>query len=325
MSGSSARLSLLACGPLVTVQDGGRPGHLSQGLARGGAADRRALDEAAALLGQGGAAIETPGAPITLRAEAGTVLALTGAPMRADLGGRPLAWHAAHAVAPGEVLTLRASGAGVYSYVTPLGGVRTPKVMGARAAHLIAGIGRALAAEDELDIDGGQVPPRRLSPEPDRWGGGTLRIVPTPQTRLFPEAERARFEAAIFIRSPRGNRQGIRLDGPSFATEGQLNLLSDFILPGDVQMTGDGVPYILGPECQTTGGYPRIGHVIAADLPRALQAPPGASIRFQFVTIEAARMAQRARPGTAPLVQDPRNMDLRNKQLIGGVISAKEE
>lgn len=323
--GSSARLSLLACGPLVTLQDAGRPGYLSQGLARGGAADRRALEEAAVLLGQGGTAIETPGSPLTLRAEADTGIALTGAAMRADLAGRAVAWHAAHPVAAGEVLTLRPLGAGVYSYVTPVGGVQSPEVMGARAAHLIAGIGRALAPGDALPIHAGRAPPRRLLPEPDRWGGGTLKIVSTPQTRLFPAAERARFEAATFTRSPRGNRQGVRLDGPSFATEGQLNLLSDFILPGDVQMTGDGVPYILGPECQTTGGYPRIGHVIEADLPRALQAPPGAPISFRFVTVEQARAARPARPVSAPLVQDPRDVDLRSKQLIGGVMSAKEE
>ena len=79
------------------------------------------------------------------------------------------------------------------------------------------------------------------------------------------------------------------MNGPGFATEAQLNLLSDFILPGDVQMTGDGVPYILGPECQTTGGYPRIGTVISADMPRAMQAVPGAKLRFRFVTLAEAR------------------------------------
>ncbi|MEM7490461.1 MAG: urea amidolyase [Pseudomonadota bacterium] len=317
-------IEVVACGPLVTVQDGGRPGFLSQGLARGGAADRRALDEAAALLDGPGAGFETPGSPLTLRFETATMLALTGAEMRADLSGRALAWHAAHEVAAGDVLTLRPMGVGVYSYVMPLGGLGGPEVMGSRAAHLIAGIGRAVAAGDRFETGGGTGRGRVLSPRPERWGGGVLRLVPTPQTRLFPEHELTRFEAATFTRSPKGNRQGVRLDGPSFATEEQLNLLSDFILPGDVQMTGDGVPYILGPECQTTGGYPRIGHVIDADLPRALQAPPGAEVRFRFVDVEAARAARPGPPATAPLVRDARAVDLRGVQLIGGVVSARE-
>ena len=115
-------------------------------------------------------------------------------------------------------------------------------------------------------------------------------------------------------------------DGPGFATDGQLNLLSDFILPGDVQMTGDGVPYVLGPECQTTGGYPRVGTVIAADLPRALQAVPGARLRFRFVTREAALAARAPAPQATPLVRDPAEVtDLLSLQLIGGVVSATEE
>ena len=89
-------------------------------------------------------------------------------------------------------------------------------------------------------------------------------------------------------------------------------------------MTGDGVPYILGPECQTTGGYPRIGTVIAADLPRALQAGPGAILRFSFVTTEEARAAASPRPRAVPLVRHPRDVpDLLGMQLIGGVVSRR--
>jgi allophanate hydrolase len=316
-------IEVLVCGPLVTVQDGGRTGFLSQGLARGGAADRRALDEAAALLGGDGAGIESPGSPLTLRFGVATRVALTGAGMRADLSGRALAWHAAHPVAAGEVLSLRPSGRGVYSYVTPQGGIGTEAVMGSRAAHLIAGIGHALAPGDRLAVGPGGGAARALTPCPDRFEGGALRLVETPQTRLYPPEEIARFEAATFRRDPRGNRQGVRLDGPSFTAEGQLSLLSDFVLPGDVQLTGDGVPYILGPECQTTGGYPRIGHVIDADLPRALQAPPGAQIRFRFVEVVEARAARPGPPGTRALTRDAREADLAAAQLIGGVVSAR--
>ena len=319
-------IEVLACGPLVTVQDGGRPGHLASGLARGGAADRRALDEAAALLGVPGAALETPGAPLELRFEADTLVALTGAPMRAEAGGRTLAWHAAQVVPAGATLTLRPTGRGVYSYVAPLGGIGGPAVLGSRAAHAIAGIGAPLAPGDRLDAGGRTGSERRLAAPEDRFAGGALRCVETPQTALFGPDARARFEATAFARGPRGNRQGVRLeaDDARFATEGQLALLSDFVLPGDVQATGDGVPYVLGPECQTTGGYPRIAHVIAADLPRALQAPPGAPLRFRFVSLAEARAARPGAPAVEPLVRDPRDIpDLGRYQLIDGVTDGR--
>ena len=320
-------IEILACGPMVTIQDRGRPGHLSDGLARGGAADRRALDEAAALLGHDGAGIETPGSPLRLRAEVDVQIALTGAPMQARIGDRAIAWNTAQTLRAGEVLDLRPSGQGVYSYVHVGGGVQTDMMMDSRAAHLIANIGRPLAGGDRLPCAASGGPARKVAPT-DRLGGGEIRLVPTPQTRLFAQAELDRFGATRFKRDIRGNRQGVKLsmEGDGFATDGQLTLLSDFILPGDVQMTGDGVPYVLGPECQTTGGYPRIGTVIEADLPRALQAVPGAVLTFRFVTPDVARAARPARPVVTALVRNPAEMtDLLAQQLISGVVSARTQ
>ena len=323
-------IEIVACGPLATVQDRGRPGHLSRGLAQGGAMDRAALDEADALLGEGGAAIETGGAALSLRFDAPAGIALTGAPMRATTGdGTALAWHAAHAVAAGTVLRLAPGGdGGGYSYVTPRGGILTEPVMGSRAAHLIAGLGLALRAGDRLPCAEGGADGLRLDPAPDRFRGGVLRCVPTPQTAAFPSDTVDRFTATAFRRDRRGNRQGVRLDhhGDGFAPEGGLSLVSDFIAPGDVQITGDGAPYILGPECQTTGGYPRIATVIPADLSRALQAPPGAPLRFEMTTVEAARRIATPRPAVVPLVRDPASLrDLGARQLISGVVDAQED
>lgn len=319
-------IEVLSCGPMVMIQDRGRPGYLSQGLAQGGAADGRALDEAAALLGDAGAGIETPGAPLRLRAHGDVTVALTGAPMRADIAGRAIQWNTAQTLDDGAVLDLRPGGQGIYSYVHVVGGFQTEVTLGSRAAHLIANIGAPLAAGDQLPCKPHTLRAQKIVPT-DRLGGGEIRLLPTPQTRLFPAAELDRFIATAFTRDNRGNRQGVRLsmDGPGFATTDQLNLLSDFILPGDIQMTGDGVPYILGPECQTTGGYPRIGTVISADLPRALQAGPGAPLRFRFVTLDEARAAVFGRPEVSALIRDPSEVsDLLSLQLIGGVMSAFE-
>ena len=320
-------IEVLSCGPMATLQDGGRPGWLGRGLSRGGAADRAARAEAAALLdGDPGAGIELPGVPLRLRLHADAFLALTGAPCAADADGRALPWHAAVPHAAGTTLRLK-PGRGGYAYLHVAGGFDAPELLGGQGAHLTVGIGRALAPGDTFGHGSALGAARRLAVQPDRFEGGTLRIVETPQTRLFPEAERRRLEETAFTRHPSGDRRGVRLamDGPGFRTEGQLSLLSDFVLPGDVQMTGDGVPYILGPECQTTGGYPRIGSVIPADLPRAMQAPPGAPLRLRFVALADARAAAPGRPATEPLVRAPGDdPDLMARQLIGGVVSAKE-
>jgi allophanate hydrolase len=320
-------LAILRAGPGVTVQDGGRPGWRAQGLSQGGAADALALAEGAALLGQPPcAAIEIAGSFLEVLIEAPARIALTGAPMRATAQG-PLAWNASHTVAAGTRVALDGSPGG-YSYLHIGGGIGGAAVLGAVSAHLAAGIGRGLAQGDRLplDPDPGGAAGLTLAPA-DRFGGGTLRLLAGPQTALF---DAQRFAEATFTRDARGNRMGQRLvaDGPGFAPATALTILSQPVLPGDVQVPGDGMPYVLLAEHQTTGGYPRIGTVIPADLPRLVQAPPGAPLRFRFIPLEEAAAIERAearrraalRADLRPLRRDPRAMpDLLAYQLIGGV------
>lgn len=320
-------------GPGVTVQDLGRPGFLSVGLSRGGAADRLALAEGAALLGQPvAAALEMAGLGGTFEATEPLRIALTGAPMPVRAGDRPLDWNASHLIHPGERLVIGGARAGVYGYLHVAGGLATEPLMGSRAAHLTARISGRLGAGETLPVGpdpAPDTPPMRLD-APDRCRGGTVRLLPTPQTALFSEADRDRLERTAFTRDPRGNRQGVRLafEGAPFTTAGQLALVSEVVQPGDVQMTGDGAPYVLMPECQTTGGYPRIGTVHPDDLPLVAQAAPGTALRFRFVSVDEAladhptpdetRAALRRR--LSPLVRQPGDIgDLLGYQLISGV------
>ena len=83
---------------------------------------------------------------------------------------------------------------------------------------------------------------------PDRTKGGVFHVVDTPQTELFSSETQARFFETVFRRAARANRMGVRVnweDGQGFSAAGQLSLVSDFALPGDIQMTGDGEPAVL--------------------------------------------------------------------------------
>ena len=328
-------LSVLRAMGGVTVQDRGRPGYLSQGLSRGGAMDRLALAEGAALLGQSAdlAALEIAAGTVALRAEAPLRIALTGAPMSATCDGAPLAWHASHTIPAGARLDIAPRGAG-HGYLHVGGGIAARPLLGSRSAHLAAGIGRVLAAGDSLPVgrDTGTRTGLTFDPLP-RWDGGTIRIVAGPQTALFDAATRDRFAAATLARDARGNRMGQRLTGGQFPATGGLSILSDVVVPGDIQITGDGTPFVLLAECQTTGGYPRIGSVLPCDLPRLVQAPPGAALRFVFVplaearALEAAEAARRADlpRHLRPLIRDPHDIpDLLSYQLVGGVTAGQE-
>ncbi len=333
-----SHVTIQKVGPQVTVQDLGRPGHLSSGLSRGGAVDVGAVHEGAALLGQspGCAVLEMAGQGGVFRFDRDTRVALTGAVMSARCGERALRWNGSHLVPADETLSIGGASGGVYGYLHIGGGIDTPAVLGSRAAHLTAGIGGRLEA-------GARLP---LGPDRDGLVGlgfaesavahGPIRVAETAQTSLFTDADLRAFEAAHFKTGARATRQSVPLDhGGAFVPETQnLSLPSEIVQPGDIQITGDGTPHVLLAECQATGGYPRIGRVIAPDLARVAQTPPGGALRFEFIDRAAALAALRAwdtwmagrASAAAPLVRDPADIgDLLSYNLVGGVISAKED
>lgn len=332
-------LKLHRIAPGASVQDRGRVGYRAFGVSTGGAADPLALAEGAALLAQSTdcAALELPGSGGVFEATAALRIALTGAPMRAALDGVPLVWNASHAMPAGARLEIGGATSGSYGYLHVGGGFDLPQQLGSRSAHLAAGIGAVVQAGDTLPIaeDQGHAVGFCL-PLDNRFDGGMLRLIQSFQTELFDAATRERLTDTPFSRDARANRMGMRLDseGEGFATSVGLNILSESILPGDIQITGDGTPYLLLWESQTTGGYPRIATVIPADLPRAVQTPAGGVLRFRFVTRDEALEAERKRRDhlralpklRTPLVRDPSQIrDLLRYQLISGVTAGESQ
>lgn len=332
----TAHLNIVHAGPAMSLQDLGRPGYRAQGLTAGGAADTMALYEGAALLGQPApqAAIEMAGQGGTFTADRDIRIALTGAEMTANIDGEAVLWNASHLLPAGAKLTIGGARNGSYGYLHVGGGFDTPHVMGSRASHLAGGIGGLLENGDTLPL--GHDKGREISmtlPNSDRFGGGKLRFIASMQTASFSDANISRFSETAFRRDARANRMGIRMgfDGDGFNTADQLSIVSEVVVPGDIQISGDGAPYVLMFECQTTGGYPRIGSVLPCDLPRAAQAQTGAPITFEFVEMEEAVALQNRflaelkslNSRVTPLVRDPaRIRDLLGYQLISGAISA---
>lgn len=329
-------LIVRSIGPACAIQDLGRPGFLANGLTRGGASDPNALHEGAALLRHAPdmAALEMAGMGGTFEAIGDIRIALTGAQMDATIDGSAAAWNASHLLPDGSVLHIGAARRGAFGYLHVGGGFDTPLYLGTRGSHLSAGLGALVAVGDRLEAlpDKNHETGLHLVPE-SRLEGGKIRVVPSVQTDKFSAQTRARFEATTFRRDPRGNRQGMRMDfdGDGFHASGQLNIVSEIVVPGDIQITGDGTPFVLMHECQTTGGYPRIGTVLPADLSKVSQAPIGGTFQFEFLTFDQAAAAQaradmtlaNLRKTVKPLLRDPATMqDLLSYQLISGAVSA---
>ena len=85
---------------------------------------------------------------------------------------------------------------------------------------------------------------------------------------------------------------GYRMAGAKleYKEEGR-QLISEPVTFGSIQVPADGNPIILMADRQTTGGYPKIGQVIQADLPRLGQMKPGQNVYFQLVNLTQAEKA----------------------------------
>ncbi|PRY86830.1 biotin-dependent carboxyltransferase family protein [Donghicola tyrosinivorans] len=334
----SVQLEILSAGPRMTLQDAGRVGLSAYGLSRGGAMDPVALAEAAALLGSAydGLSIEMTQTGGKFRCmQADLTVALTGAVMKANVDGVPLRWGASHLLPAGAVLEVSAARQGVYGYLSVAGQISVPDCFGARSAHLQAGIGAELVAGDVLPVQ----------PKPALMGNGlperawndaqVFRVLPSVQTALFGDDGRAWLETTSLTKTARSSRMGaaLQVDGDGVAMPEGLSITSEIVSLGDIQMTGDGTPFVLLAEAQTTGGYPRIATVISADLPAFAQVQAGKQVRFRFVDLEEALAARATfvaelaalKGRVAPLVRDPHQMhDLLGYTLVAGVVSATD-
>ncbi len=276
-------LTVLDPGLHSLLVDTGRPSSRSLGVPVGGAADRLAFSLGNALLGNEPEtlALEVTLAGPTLRAEHRTAAVIFGAPFGARIEGkRDLEPCATFTLEPGEVLKIGGTPEGVRAYLCVAGGFDAPVVLGSKSGL------DPVKKEDELKCQVSATSVRSLQFSfPTR---NTLRVLPGPQYDLFLQPDQ--FLAAPYEVTPASNRMGLRLKGEKLERRpGELT--SEPVAPGAVQITNDGLPEVLGIDGKTIGGYPKIAHVIRADLDWLAQLRPGTAVSFQRVTPEEAESA----------------------------------
>ena len=305
---------VVAPGLQATVQDAGRHGHRHLGVGSAGALDAYSFAVANLLVGNppGAAVVEAALAGPTLRFERPVRIALCGAGTDARVGDQPVpGWRPVDLPAGSELRVGRCH-RGARSYLAVLGGWSVPAVLGSASTDLRGGFGgvhgRALAAGDRLDVGPHagiaatqvRVAPWWIDPAPDLDFAtpATVRLLPGHDATTPPAA----LAASTWHVAAASNRQGLRLEGPALSlapgSSPAAQRLSEPVAPGTVQLPADGQPIVLLADAQSHGGYPRIGHVAACDLPRLAQLRPGDSVRFAPCTAEEAlglRRGQAAR------------------------------
>jgi len=295
-----ATIIIERAGPLVTIQDAGRFGYLAHGISASGPMDAGAFRRAGMLAGSGEAAgIEFSMLGLDLLvADGEALMGWDGGRFEVSINGQKQNWPGSARLVAGDRMSISAGTVGNYGYLRFGGEIDVPAVMGSGATSLrvrIGGLeGRALKAGDRLGLVGEGVAPAAVSPT--NTADGPIRFVWGLHAEVFDAALRDQFVTSAFRISSMMDRMGVRLrdEARVFAEARILSLVSDPVVVGDIQILGDGTPIVLGRDHQPTGGYPRIGTIISADLDRFFQLRPNAEVMFAPVGLDHAQALLRA-------------------------------
>jgi 5-oxoprolinase (ATP-hydrolysing) subunit C len=300
-------IEIIATAGLATVQDLGRYGSLCYGVGRAGAMDRLALAAANLLLGndEGAAGIEVQLFPFTVRFTADCGFAIAGVDCAARLDGQALLPWSAYRARAGQELVLRLpQGTALRAsraYLALPGGIDVPEVLGSRSTQLRGAFGglegrfletgdhlRAAAREPGETATGFGVVPPSLALRLRAGDLPAIRVLPAAEYCCFTPASNEVFWSGEWKITAQSDRYGYRLAGTALEFAEPVEMLSHGIVPGVIQVPSGGQPIIQMSDAQPSGGYPKIGTVIEADLWRLGQAPIGSRIRFIQTTWEEA-------------------------------------
>ncbi|HEX2010692.1 MAG TPA: biotin-dependent carboxyltransferase family protein [Roseateles sp.] len=294
-----SQVEVLKPGAQSQLQDLGRYGFQHLGVPVCGAMDEDSHRLANLLVGnaQDEATLEIVLMGPSLRFAAITQIAVCGADLSATLDGRPVALNQRVDVPAGALLAFGQRINGLRSYLAVRGGFPLAPVMGSRSTFVRGGfgghLGRALRKGDQLEIAAF----RPADPAPKLAIRSTLPTAEITPLRVilgehwagFTAEAQALFSAANYRISPQSDRMGYRLEGPALARREPGELISEAVNFGSIQVPPDGQPIVLMAERQSTGGYPKIGHVISVDLPLLAQLAPQQALRFVPVSLETAQ------------------------------------
>lgn len=284
-----------------SLQDLGRKGFQHLGINPGGVMDEVAFRVANMLVGN--EAIE---AVIELHFPAGiflfqeeVLIALTGADFGAVINGMPIPLNTPVAVGKNSVLEFKKAVRGARCYLAVRDGFHIPCWLNSYSTNLKAKTGgfngRTLEKQDEIplfstgihpSITGNRdalVLPWQADVQPLYGQESDIRLIEGREMGWVNEASRQLLLSLPFTISTQSDRMGYRLKGPSLKAVFPDQLISTGVARGTLQLLPSGDLIVLMADHQSTGGYPRIAHVVSVDLPRLAQCRPGDRVGFALI------------------------------------------
>jgi antagonist of KipI len=309
-------LEILEVNGFATIQDAGRIGWRKFGVPASGAMDWFAFRAANLLAGNAPTcpAIEIGMGGIVLRALRDCVISVTGTGYALSIYIWDFPLWSSYYVRGGWTIRLDKLDSGMWAYLAVSGGVQTPPTLGSASTYLRGPFGgfdgRRLQSGDVLNAGTPSRPLTELaartlpeSARPAYDDNPTLDVIMGPQEKYFTDESAAKFMSHEYTVSNTSDRMGYRLEGAPLTHRLETELLSEGMTMGAIQVPSGGQPIVMMADCPTTGGYPKIGTIVSADLPLLAQCAPGKSkIRFRKTTVAKAQRKYREMMGRLAMI-----------------------
>lgn len=326
-------------GPFVSVQDAGRSGYGRFGVTRSGPMDRLGHQLTNYAIGKPdhSSAIEVSLGGLTLRCIEGEVTAAVGGGhFLVNLDGGELAPWSIFTLREGSILKIRSGEWGSWCYLSFLGDMTAMEWLGSQSVHQGSGLcGLPYKQDDKVVVDnaksnpdtsGAFFDPKSLRPS------SQVRVVQGPQDQYFHDISISKLYLTEFKLTNEYDRMGVRLSGEQLKVNRALDMPSEPVARGSIQVPGHGDPICLLADHQTTGGYPKIATIISADQDAMAQKRVGDVVTFTKTSVDDAIAIARQRH---LLIETMKKEIVSNRasfihklwssNLISGVVSAFQD
>ncbi|MEO7530613.1 MAG: biotin-dependent carboxyltransferase family protein, partial [Sediminibacterium sp.] len=298
-------LRIIKSGLLDTIQDAGRYGYQHLGINPGGVMDTIAMRVANMLVGNdlSEAVIEMHFPAAEIAFEETTLIALAGADLTAAVDEKEIPILHPVIIQKGAVLKFEKKQTSARIYLAVKGGIVCDDWLQSKSTNskVKAGgyKGRALQKNDRIFFKEKKVHALQgidntadifpwYAKVSELYVSNIFRFIAGNEYWLLNEESKHALVKESFSISRENDRMGYRLSGVGLHLETKKEMISTAVTRGTMQLLPDGQMIILMADHQTTGGYPRVGHIISADISSLAQMQAGEKFSLHQVTLADA-------------------------------------
>lgn len=308
-------ITVLKPGILTTIQDLGRYGYQKYGVIVSGAMDMYAMRLSNIIVGneENEGVLEITLIGPSLNISKGNLISITGANLCPTINGKKVPMGRPIYLNEDCVLNFGQCISGCRCYLAVAGGFDIPVFMESKSTYLRAKLGgkdgRTLQKDDVLEIGNKSELSLNITKKLEQFSkkesfvapkwymknfmtqnydAAVIRVFEDRQFKNVSKQSINEFFNSSFSIDTKSDRMGYRLNGPKIKFKESIEMISEEVSFGTIQIPPDGNPIILLADRATAGGYPKIAHVASCDIQKLVQLKPSDKIKFEKITLREA-------------------------------------